>query len=100
MKKTNSALIKLDFVTEQTVGEITKIIGLMKAKFLIPVIDVMGLDANPRSSRTGQVTDAIIDSLDNEPLLFPFKTKGILLASSCFERLERNRFRLQQRTKI
>lgn len=94
MKKTNSALIKLDFVTEQTVGEITKIIGLMKAKFLIPIIDVMGLDANPRSSRTGQVTDAIIDSLDNEPLLFPFKTKGILLASSCFERLERNRFRL------
>lgn len=94
MEKTNSALIKLDFVTEQTVGEITKIIGLMKAKFLIPIIDVMGLDANPRSSRTGQVTDAIIDSLDNEPLLFPFKTKGILLASSCFERLERNRFRL------
>lgn len=94
MGKTNSALIKLDFVTEQTVGEITKIIGLMKAKFLIPIIDVMGLDANPRSSRTGQVTDAIIDSLDNEPLLFPFKTKGILLASSCFERLERNRFRL------
>lgn len=48
MEKTNSALIKLDFVTEQTVGEITKIIGLMKAKFLIPIIDVMGLDANPR----------------------------------------------------
>lgn len=31
MEKTNSALIKLDFVTEQTVGEITKIIGTVNS---------------------------------------------------------------------
>ena len=90
----NSIILKFDFSCEQTVGEITKVVGLIKAKYLIPVIDYLNLEANPRSSKTGSVTDAIQDSIESDPETFPFKTKGILLASSRFERLERNRIRI------
>lgn len=94
MVQSKSIIIKFDFASEQTVGEITKIVGLMRAKYLIPVIDALNLEANPRSSRTGSVTDAIQESIRTDPDTFPFKTKGILLASSQYERLERNRYRI------
>ncbi len=94
LTKSTSVIIKFDFSTEQTVGQITKIVGLIKAKYLIPIIDVLDLTANPRSSKTGPVTTAIQESIENDPALFPFKTKGILLASSRYERLERGRIRI------
>ncbi len=94
LNKKESIIIKFDFPSEQTVGQITKIVGLTRAKFLIPVIDSLDLDANPRSSRTGSVTDAIQESIMNVATLFPFKTKGILLASSQYEVLERNRIKI------
>ena len=94
MVQSKSIIIKFDFASEQTVGEITKIVGLMRAKYLIPVIDALNLEANPRSSRTGSVTDAIQESIRTDPDTFSFKTKGILLASSQYERLERNRYRI------
>lgn len=93
-KRNTSIIIKFDFANEQTVGEITKIVGLMKAKFLIPVIDCLDLEANPRSSKTGPVTDAIQESIETDPTSFPFKTKGILLAASQYERLERSRVKI------
>lgn len=89
-----SVIVKFDFATEQTVGQITKIVGFVKAKYLISVIDLLDLKANPRSSKTGPVTGAIQDSIESDPNLFPFKTKGILLASSRYERLERNRVKV------
>lgn len=93
MNKSN-IIIKVDFPGEQTVGDITKIVGLVEARFLIPVIDGLDLDANPRSSKTGPVTDGIQESIMDDYMVFPFKTKGILLASSYYERLERNRFKI------
>ena len=94
LNKRGSVIIKFDFSTEQTVGEITKIVGFTKAKYLIPIIDFMDLEANPRSSKTGAVTDAIQESIETDPAVFPFKTKGILLASSRYERLERGRIKI------
>lgn len=94
MLNKKSVIIKFDFSTEQTVGEITKIVGLTKAKYLIHIIDILDLEANPRSSATGPVTAAIQDSIENAPETFPFKTKGILLASSQYERLERGRVKI------
>ena len=91
MLNKKSVIIKFDFSSEQTVGEITKIVGLTKATYLIPVIDILDLEANPRSSATGPVTAAIQDSIESAPETFPFKTKGILLASSQYEHLERDR---------
>ena len=52
LNKNASVIIKFDFSTEQTVGEITKIVGLTKAKYLVPIIDCLDLEANPRSSKT------------------------------------------------
>jgi hypothetical protein len=91
LNKKESVTLKFDFPTEQTVGQITKIVGFVKAKQLVSAIDILDLKANPRSSRTGAITLAIQNSIETGPDLFPFKTKGILLASSRYERLERNR---------
>lgn len=92
--KDNNIIIKFDHASEQTVGKITKIVGLVEAKFIIPIIDGLNLEANPRSSKTGSVTSAIQESIVNDPLIFPFKTKGILLASSRYDKLERNRIKI------
>ena len=35
-KKGSSIIIKFDFATDQTIGEITKVVGLTIAKYLIP----------------------------------------------------------------
>ena len=84
---------------EQKVGDIKKIVGLMSPKSIIKIIDTLDLDANPRNSRLGSVTDAIqasirADELSSTQKLFPFKSKGILLASSSYESLDRGRYRL------
>lgn len=94
LNKNENVTIKFDFSSEQTVGQITKVTGLIKAKYLIPIIDTLDLKANPRSSKTGPVTTAIQESIEKDAELFPFKTKGILLASSRYERLERNRIKI------
>lgn len=92
--KQDAIIVKFDFSNDQTVGEITKIVGLVLAKYLVPVIDHLDLEANPRASRTGPVTAAIQDSIETDPATFPFKTKGVLLAASQYERLERNRVKI------
>lgn len=94
VKKAESIIIKFDFSNDQTVGDITKIVGLTMAKYLVPVIDFLNLEANPRASKTGPVTMAIQESIETDSLVFPFKTKGILLAASQYERLERGRVRI------
>lgn len=95
MSKTNSIIIKFEGSSEQIVGGITKIVGLVQARFFVSIIDSLNLEANPRSSKSGVVTDAIQETITNMPSLFPFMSKGVLLASSNYERLERGRIRLE-----
>ena len=90
----NSIIIRFEQSNKQTVEEITKIIGLVKAKSLVSIIDNLNLEANPRSSVTGNVTEAIQETIRTTPELMPFKTKGILLASSNYEVLERDRIKI------
>lgn len=40
LKKKESVIIKFDFSAEQTVGDITKIVGLTMAKYLVPIENV------------------------------------------------------------
>ncbi len=94
MLETTSIIIKFEGSSEQTVGDLTKIVGLVQARFFVPIIDVLNLEANPRSSKTGAVTDAIQETITNMPSLFPFMSKGVLLASSNYEKLERGRIRI------
>lgn len=84
-------IIRFNQMAQQTVGDTTKIVGLVKVKDVASIIDDLDLEANPRSSKTNNVTDAIQNSLKVDTDLFPFKTKGILLASSDYELLERGR---------
>lgn len=69
----------------QTVNDITKFVGLVKAKCFVSIIDNLNLEANPRSSKTGAVTDAIEETIESSPELFPFMSKGVLLASSDYK---------------
>jgi hypothetical protein len=85
------AVIKFDKLVEQTVERITRFSGFVPARHFVPVIDVIDLEANPRSSKVGQVTAAIRESIENTPNDFPFKTKGILLGASSYRRLDRDR---------
>ncbi len=71
-----------------------KIIGLLGPKAFCHLIDVADLSANPRSAKRGPVTSEIEVSLDETPELFPAKTKGLLLASSSYRVLERQRYQL------
>ncbi len=89
-----SIIIKLESPNEFTLGEIKKITGHVTAKYIPAIIESLDLEANPRSSRTGNVTDAIQDSIAMNPILFPFKTKGILLAFSQYQHLDRGRMKL------
>ena len=89
-----SIIIKLENPSEFTLGEIKKITGHVMAKYIPAIIDTLDLEANPRASRTGTVTDAIQDSINVNPMLFPFKTKGILLAFSQYKYLDRGRIKL------
>lgn len=94
MTEKNSIIIKFESPSEQTVGDVTKIVGLVQARFFVSIIDALNLEANPRASRTGAVTDAIQETICEKPELFPFMTKGVLLASSSYERLERGRIKI------
>lgn len=86
--------IKFEQSSEQVTGSILRVTGLVKVRSLIPLIDAVDLEANPRSSRVGPVTDAIGESLENTPETFPFKTKGLLVGASMFERRDRARYEL------
>ncbi len=92
--KNKSIIIKFEGGNEQTIGDITKIVGFVKARFFVSLIDCLNLEANPRSSKTGAVTDAIQETIENSPALFPFMTKGVLLGFSNYERLERGRIKV------
>lgn len=90
-------IIKFEQVCDQTHGAIRRIVGFVKAKYLIDLIDAADLSANPRSAKVGAVTDDIIESIRETSDIFPFKTKGLLLAVTNFRELERKRFELEFR---
>ena len=96
---TEPITIRLKQASTQQVGDIKRVFGLMPARFIVDIIDTLDLEANPRNSRMGSVTDAIRSSIDADEMtteqeLFPFKTKGILLATSNYQELERGRYLL------
>jgi hypothetical protein len=79
---------------DNSIAGIKRYTGFVRAKDLYGLFDHVSLEANPRAAKTGSVTAAIIDSLRETPELFPFKSKGILIGTSTYEALQRNRFEL------
>lgn len=87
----NSTVIRLEKPVEQTVGAIKRVIGFVKPKDFIPFFDTVTLDANPRSAKANRVTKDIMSSIEENPTLFQFKSKGILLGARRYDVLERGR---------
>lgn len=94
MSSSASITIRLDQAAEQTYGFIKRVHGLVRLKGLIPLISDLDLEANPRDSRVSKVTNDIRESLEKTPETFPYKTKGILVASSNYSLKDRNRYEL------
>lgn len=90
----NELNIRFEMVDSQTHGAVTRLVGLVRLRNLLPLFDAADLEANPRSAKAGAVTSDIIDSIETTPDLFPFKTKGILIAASICRPLERRRYQL------
>ena len=78
--------LELEFsdITEQMNGTIGRVIGTVTIRQFAKIISGLNLDANPRVSRTGRITDAIMETIDTTPELFAYKSKGVLLASTQF----------------
>ena len=94
---TNTAyktIIRFDQVASQQDGVIKRILGFVQAKNMLRLFDDATLSANPRSAKANSVTQDIIESARTDPENFQFKTKGILLGTSDYSALERNRFEL------
>ena len=88
-------VIRFDQVDTQTSDCISRRIGFVHCKYLLPLFTRAVLDPNPRRPKTNKVTRDILDSLDESPELFQFKSKGILIGTSSCEELQRRRFKLE-----
>ena len=88
-----SILIRFDEVAEQSAGAVKRVVGFVRAREIITLLDSADLEANPRSAKAGEVVDDILESISDTPDSFVFKTKGILVGASSSERLQRNRYR-------
>jgi len=80
--------------TENSIAGIKRYTGFIRGRDLFALFDHVSLEANPRAAKVGSVTSAILESLRETPELFPFKSKGILIGTSGYEALQRNRFEL------
>jgi hypothetical protein len=93
MKEVNVTLRFDDFSTRDKYV-LRRLEGTATPGSMIRLITNGDLKANPREAKVGDITEAIEETLSKTPELFPFKSKGILLAAGgCIPR-DRNRFEL------
>lgn len=85
--------LKIQDASRQT-SKLNKLLGTVSLNSMVDLLSSAELEANPRLSKVSRVTDDIEESLAKEPDIFHFMSKGILVASSGVEELERSRFRL------
>lgn len=76
-------------------GKVDKLVGNTTLASFIPLISNTDLDANPRRAKNNSVTKDILETLRENPELFTFMSKGVLIAASQIEELERNRLRIE-----
>lgn len=94
MSEKATITIRMEQAATQTYGFITRVFGLVRLKGLIQLITDLDLEANPRDSRVSKVTNDIRESLEKTPETFPYKSKGILVASSNYSLKDRGRYEL------
>jgi hypothetical protein len=91
---TDKVIIRFSQVAEQPAGPVLRFVGFVKAKEMLQLFDAADLEANPRSAKSGNVTEDILESITETPEIFAFKTKGVLVGASSYVRLQRNRLEL------
>ncbi len=89
-----NVILKIQDAARQT-SKLNKLLGTVSLTSMIELLSSSGLEANPRLSKVSRVTDDIEESLAKEPDIFHFMSKGILVAASTVEELDRSRFRLE-----
>lgn len=92
--KHKTAILRFDHVNKVEKYNLSLLRGNVIASSIVHLINVSDLKANPREAKMGNVTDDIIESIRDNPEMFHFKSKGILLSSTECTELERNRYRL------
>lgn len=60
--------------------KLIKLVGLLPADMLVRMMDEVSLKPNPRSPNVNKITKAIDETLNMEPEMLQYKTKGILMA--------------------
>ncbi len=87
-------VLKVDNQCFQSTKYLNKIIGTIDIANIAKLINAVGLKANPRRAVTCNTTDQILDTIEFNPEMIRFRSKGILVASSECHKLERNRMNL------
>ena len=75
-------------------GNVRRAVGFVNVKNLLNLLDSKMLAPNPRSAKRNAVVEGILGTLNDNPELFRFKSKGLLVSSHKVEELQRKRFRL------
>lgn len=94
-KNNYDVTLKFDEVAVQRLATTTRVYGLVKFKQIAQLIIHLDLQANPRNSKVGPVTNSILGTLSTTPALFPLKSKGIVLAAREYEALDRGRYEIE-----
>lgn len=89
----SNPIIRLISESSQS-SQLCKLVGNIPLASFAELLLEADLKANVREAKVSKVTDAIEESLESQPELFHFKTKGLLAAASQVDKLERNRFRM------
>jgi len=87
-------IIKVENQCFQQTKLLNKIIGTVDIKNIAKLINAVGLTANPRKSKVCNQTDQILDTLEYNPNMFRFLSKGILISTPECHKLERGRLNL------
>lgn len=82
-------------VSEQVQGSVRRIIGFVMAKSLVKIFNTENnLTPNPRVAKRGPITKSIIETIETDKENFPFMTKGVLIGTSSFEKLNDHAYQL------
>lgn len=83
-------------VVKQTItgSNISRLVGFIDPLSFIRLYNACGMEANPRVPKESQITKAIITTIAEQPDMFPFKTKGVLVGATGCTELERERFEI------
>lgn len=90
-------ILKFAHVSVQPSGgdnSIRRAVGFANINQLLPILDSKALAPNPRSAKRNAIIEGILGTLNDDPELFRFKSKGLLISSHKVEELQRNRFRV------